>query len=149
MNYLILIVSLVIFFLNPICLEGLSTLVYALPAVCFFVFKHSQEIGARSTNQESALVAKINKWLQSIIQILGMIVVISTMGNFNIPFISEIVAILQYISDNFDVSSEAVGVLIGVVMTVYGMIKENFSISDKIAAKVLKTTPYQKYNGRD
>jgi hypothetical protein len=145
MKYLIIISLLVVFIINPLGLEGFWPLVYIVPLVLYLALQENM-IFNRSNQTQYEIEQKIDKWVKLAIQFLGVLAIATSVGSFEIPFLYEIINIFKYIGDNVGAGSEAVGVLIGIFITLYGMIKDSFGVTKQLSRRFIKDQ-YKKYEG--
>lgn len=69
-----------------------------------------------------------------VLYILGAVIAVTGALNLNIPILNVINVAIQYIADNLDVAAQAIGVIVGLVVTLIGY----FRNKERFAARVLK-----------
>jgi len=143
MKYFFVLISCALFVFNPFGLQEYWPLIYVAPVLLYSIFENNI-ITKMDIENQADIELKIDKYVKLLIQFLGMLSIAASVGNFEIPFLTEIINIVKYIGDNIGAGAEAVGVLLGILITIYGMIKENFKVT-KYVAKRIVTNQYRKY----
>lgn len=65
---------------------------------------------------------KAKSILRSVIQVVGVLIVLGGFG-IKIPYVEQVQEAANYLTANIDIAAEALNVVIGIVLTLYGLFK--------------------------
>jgi hypothetical protein len=98
---------------------------YCIPAIVAWVYLFVlPTFGVRSEGGQEVVTEKIKSIVRSAIQIIGSLIAVDAAFDLNIPFLELVFTVAGYIGDNIDTAANAIGVLLGVVTTLYGFFKD-------------------------
>jgi hypothetical protein len=115
------------FNLDPEGINSTSAIkaLYCIPAIVAWVYLFVlPTFGVRSEGGQEVVTEKIKSIVRSAIQIIGSLIAVDAAFDLNIPFLELVFSVAGYIGDNIDTAANAIGVLLGVVTTLYGFFKD-------------------------
>ena len=124
-SVLLLIIGFALIILFPFTPSALATLVYLLP---FFIYVFASKLFpayVSTLSTEDRQIINTEKWksiLRSVLQVVGVLIALSAFG-INIPILDKVNEALLYISGNFDNVVEAIQLLVGFGLTIYGFFR--------------------------
>lgn len=127
---------------NPFNLIGLGQVLYSILPFGYIFYDHFTELGVpgiatKTLHPETKAdidKEKIKSIIRLVLYILGAVIAVTGALNLNIPILNVINVAIQYIADNLDVAAQAIGVIVGLVVTLIGY----FRNKERFAARVLK-----------
>ena len=130
-----LITSLVLLFLallltiwNPFAFTGVAQALYFLILFVWLLYDHltdHNKIGTLSNDEKQYINGeKIKSIIRAVIQALGILVALIGVFNLNFPYLGFINDFLNFISDKVDITVQAINVLIGIGIALYGYFKD-------------------------
>ena len=129
--------------LDPLGDESTSAIKawYLLPAAAFivWVFVRPTVMGTRSVEEDAAIWAeKIASVIRSVIQIIGALIAVTAALNVDVPLLGWIMDIAAFLGDNVHITANAIGVVIGFVVTLYGFFKNSDRFEKRALGRKLK-----------
>ena len=124
-SVLLLIIGFALIILFPFTPSALAALVYLLP---FFIYVFASKLFpayVSTLSTEDRQIINTEKWksiLRSVLQVVGVLIALSAFG-INIPILDKVNEALLYISGNFDNVVEAIQLLVGFGLTIYGFFR--------------------------
>lgn len=86
-------------------------------------FLYPDTYSTKSTGEiKEETIEKIKSVLRSVIQVIGVLIVLGGFG-IKIPYIDKVQEAANYLTNNIEIAAEALNVLIGVGITLYGLFK--------------------------
>ncbi len=117
-------VILALFFLGFILGNTIGIYGY-IPFLASFLFHflYPDSYGIKSTGEiKSENIEKVKSVLRAIIQVVGVLIVLGGFG-IKIPYVESVMEAANYLTANIDIAAEALNIVIGVAITVYGLFK--------------------------
>jgi len=134
------VVALVLLLWNPFGFGGALQALYSILPLSYIFYNHFTELGkvgvVKSTlaveDQKAIDAEKIKSTIRMILQVLGVLIAVLTALGLNVPIVSTINKALQSLLSNFDVTAEAIGVIIGTIITLIGYFKDKGRFADRV-----------------
>ena len=115
----------VLFFVIGFVLAKSVGLIAYLPFIgsALYYFLYPDSYSTKSTGEIKAeAIEKVKSVLRAILQVVGVLIVLGGFG-IKIPYIEKVSDAASYLTANIDLAAEALNVVIGLVLTLYGIFK--------------------------
>ena len=88
-----------------------------------FYFLYPDTYSSKSVGEiKEEAKEKLRAALRAVIQVVGVLIVLGGFG-IKIPYVEQVQAAANYLTANIDIAAEALNVVIGIVLTLYGLFK--------------------------
>lgn len=134
--FLLLALGLILCVFFPLGSNVLTAVVYLSPFFLAVFLKLMFPPYVTTLSLEDRAIINTEKWksmIRSAIQLVGVLVALAAFG-INIPYVDIVSQALQYISGEIDVLVEAIQLLIGFGLTVYGFFKNDERFQSRLTS---------------